>query len=383
MTTPFNPMRGFGLEIEFYHDDKRCDLAQMLTDAGLHTESEGYNHRTQGFWKLVPDASLSNSDDDDRPNCDYCDCDYDLPCGWEQSDLDACRHHHNCERFGQSGYECELADDGDGGIVPLEDRDCEQCTREYREYEYCDDCRDDAREDYCDNCRDNWEGNEGSTGSELVSPILWTPEGLKEDLAIIREVFGQVAHEVFVNRDCGLHVHHGARDLSLWDWKRLFLKYAQYEEAIDGIMPESRRGSNNGHCASLLGGWERTLDEAIRTMTKINDMSKMQRAYGTRYVKLNAESFVTHGTVEFRHHNGTIDPEKILNWVIFTQAMVEQSVQPNTPNFQYNPKEMGTLNTLLLELDLPWEVQHFYRDRKRWFGGDRWNSDREFEEEVA
>jgi len=207
--------------------------------------------------------------------------------------------------------------------------------------------------------------------------------GFHDPFDIFREVFGQVAHEVFVNRDCGLHVHHGARDLSLWDWKRLFLKYAQYEEAIDGIMPESRRGSNNGHCASLLGGWERTLDEAIRTMTKINDMSKMQRAYGTRYVKLNAESFVTHGTVEFRHHNGTIDPEKILNWVIFTQAMVEQSVQPNTPNFQYNPKEMGTLNTLLLELDLPWEVQHFYRDRKRWFGGDRWNFDREFEEEVA
>ena len=46
---------------------------------------------------------------------------------------------------------------------------------------------------------------------------------------------------------------------------------------------------------------------------------------GTRYVKVNAESFMRHGTVEFRQHSGTIEFEKISNWVKICGNLIDKS----------------------------------------------------------
>ena len=45
-----------------------------------------------------------------------------------------------------------------------------------------------------------------------------------------------------------------------------------------------------------------------------------------RYCKVNLKSFRRHGTIEFRHHSGSTDFEKISNWIILTQAIVERAV---------------------------------------------------------
>ncbi|WP_279236979.1 amidoligase family protein [Heliorestis convoluta] len=45
----------------------------------------------------------------------------------------------------------------------------------------------------------------------------------------------------------------------------------------------------------------------------------------SRYLKLNIQSYWTHGTLEFRQHGGSLDGEKVTNWIIFSQSIVERS----------------------------------------------------------
>jgi hypothetical protein len=37
---------------------------------------------------------------------------------------------------------------------------------------------------------------------------------------------------------------------------------------------------------------------------------------------LNSHSYWRHGTIEFRLHSGTLDADKIINWLIITQKMI-------------------------------------------------------------
>jgi hypothetical protein len=46
-----------------------------------------------------------------------------------------------------------------------------------------------------------------------------------------------------------------------------------------------------------------------------------------RHCKLNLISFDQHGTVEFRHHHGTVDPTAIKNWVMFCIQFFEYTMK--------------------------------------------------------
>lgn len=134
---------------------------------------------------------------------------------------------------------------------------------------------------------------------ELVSPPLKGQDGLRQ----IRTVCGVLAAlGAEVNSSCGLHVHHEAKDLKGHHLQRLVKLYYKAEPQIDTLMPRSRRGDMNTYCTAAR--WDR--DD--------------QR--GSRYYKLNLHSLELHGTVEFRHHSGTVEADKIINWVLFTQRIV-------------------------------------------------------------
>jgi hypothetical protein len=44
-----------------------------------------------------------------------------------------------------------------------------------------------------------------------------------------------------------------------------------------------------------------------------------------RYFKLNLQSFFRTGTVEFRNHAGTVNADKVINYIRLTGAMVQDS----------------------------------------------------------
>ena len=154
-------------------------------------------------------------------------------------------------------------------------------------------------------------------GWELVSPILSGKDGL-EELKIVCEGLQNAGARI--NRTCGLHVHHGARDFTTDTFKNLIKIYQRFESVIDTLVSESRRGSNNCYCKSVNNDLYRN------ALKRTGTPGALVSYVCDRYHKLNLQSYVTHGTVEFRQHQGTVEFEKISNWVKLTQAMVERAL---------------------------------------------------------
>lgn len=174
---------------------------------------------------------------------------------------------------------------------------------------------------------------------ELVSPILSGQEGLRE-VARVAEIVSAAGAQV--NRTCGFHVHLGANDLSGEVFLNLVKRYALHEDAIDAFMPESRRGNANEYCRSvqrllrLTEGHRQgvSMDQVAQNFDGGRTARGEYLGYdsGGRYFKLNLCAFLAHGTVEFRHHGGTVNPEKIVNWIIFCQNFVQNSLDSDSRN---------------------------------------------------
>lgn len=144
----------------------------------------------------------------------------------------------------------------------------------------------------------------GSDSCEVVSPILNNLNSLKKVCKVINEAGAQV------NSSCGLHVHFGAKDLTIAQWVRIIRNYAALESVIDSFMPMSRRGNNNFYCRSITGN-------AIRCFNATSMYDIYEAFDHDRYHKVNVMAFRGHKTIEFRHHSGTTDFTKIENWINF------------------------------------------------------------------
>jgi hypothetical protein len=186
----------------------------------------------------------------------------------------------------------------------------------------------------------------GANGFELVSPVLRGYEGL-EDLARACRALKICGAQV--NNSCGLHVHLGARDLSIEHLRQVVRNYLVLEPTIDTLVPAARRGSANTYCKSLQRG--RTLaqaEAAILGATNAQELSEAANG-GNRYHKVNMQSFFRQGTVEFRQHSGTTDFEKISFWVKLLANLVDYSkqhlVRPSLPVAEFttfNQRDIAT-----------------------------------------
>tara|TARA_R110000765_G_scaffold386823_1_gene478912 strand:- start:185 stop:1207 length:1023 start_codon:yes stop_codon:yes gene_type:complete len=151
---------------------------------------------------------------------------------------------------------------------------------------------------------------------ELVSPILSGAAGfanLEKTINALNEVPG-----VTVDRRCGLHVHLAWTGMAPDHVKNIIVRYAKHEDDIDAWMPSSRRGTNSR--------WAKKIDSTLINRARRGDtLHSIARNVMDRYYKVNAECLRTHGTVEFRQHGGTIDLDKIENWVRFLMGFVTAS----------------------------------------------------------
>jgi hypothetical protein len=162
----------------------------------------------------------------------------------------------------------------------------------------------------------------GYVGLEVVSPPL-NDAGVPQIDTVCRMLQQLNAR---VNRSCGLHVHIGARHLTLDAMRRLAFLYIENEDVIDTLMPPSRRKNLNRYCGGLKA------HASIEEVTRARDVPALAIAIrrndidnrnASRYTKLNFASYWKHGTVEFRQHSGTVDAEKIKRWVGFCQKLVD------------------------------------------------------------
>lgn len=142
-------------------------------------------------------------------------------------------------------------------------------------------------------------------GIEIASPILSGTEGFAS-LKIITDILSKVAK---VGKTTGFHVHHGVRAKEL---SAIAKSWPKVENEVYLMVPPSRR--ENRYCRK----WGCSFSEG-------NIRSWYRRNIRSRYVGLNLESYWVRGTVEFRLAAGTVEYDKIVNWVIYTQLLLENA----------------------------------------------------------
>jgi hypothetical protein len=76
-------------------------------------------------------------------------------------------------------------------------------------------------------------------------------------------------------------------------------------------------------------------------------MEDINNIFRTRYIKLNLQSYVKYGTIEFRQHSGTIEFEKMYNWILLTQQMVEAGKTPVQKTYNEKTDSIQSLRNKL------------------------------------
>ena len=209
-------------------------------------------------------------------------------------------------------------------------------------------------------------------GLEVVSPILQGDQGYSDLMLVMNAINNTGAT---INRSCGLHIHVGVSDWRIKHFKNLFKRYTKFERSIDSVMPNSRRDSNNGYCRSTARCFDTyNLKNAFSVIDSKKTARDIRNHIGTRYTKLNIDSFWKHGTIEFRHHAGTTDSVKIANWLKLCMTMVQAADDMRTVKVKdedtfatYNNKlglmlkGLGKVENTLIDAT----VKRFFTKRRR------------------
>ena len=152
-------------------------------------------------------------------------------------------------------------------------------------------------------------------GCEVVSPVL---EDRPESWEAVKKVCETLeANGAKVNVNCGMHVHVGVGDLNCNELKNIVKAYGTFGDEIDRVLPRSRRvnGNKARWCRRLWSGYNRqTILNRINNAEFIHQLENVLAAQNGRYNALSLGAYRRIGTIEFRQHSGTTDPEKAVMW---------------------------------------------------------------------
>ena len=170
------------------------------------------------------------------------------------------------------------------------DEDCVHC-REWGEHEECDDCA----------------GREGPDTGEFVSPILHTAH---------EPGVGEICQDARFepqNDSAGIHIHVGAEDLTPKQVGGLVYAYSIIEPMLEVIYQRNTRE----YCKSL-----RTHDLSLALKSAKEARNARDVYVSDRYVTLNLQALMEHGTVEFRGMGPVYDAPWLHRWALFCREMV-------------------------------------------------------------
>lgn len=163
-------------------------------------------------------------------------------------------------------------------------------------------------------------GNSNGSGNEIVSPILYGEEGLRE-LALVCKVLEECGAKV--DKSCGVHVHHDAGNMNIEHIKNVYKLYYKFHGAVEYMMPPSRRAGANRYCKAI----DRAYIERVERASSIENLRSIicpNPGYD-RYYSVNFASHSKYGTIEFRQHSGSVDGLKLVNWVKITHKLMEKA----------------------------------------------------------
>lgn len=164
-----------------------------------------------------------------------------------------------------------------------------------------------------------------------VEWVMRTPSNGDELYTRITSLTEYLNRGFDVNRSCGLHVHVDARDCEWRQLKHILLLGKAVQDVIYKMLPPSR--DNGRWCRRIpmsrsdIFAIDSNEDfiEAWYNSWGVNP--SMEKYNDSRYCGMNMHSRIINGSVEFRYHSGTINQEKILNWVKICTAIVDVGIE--------------------------------------------------------
>lgn len=168
------------------------------------------------------------------------------------------------------------------------------------------------------------QGKDGSLSSSGVEFMSQPSQG-DSLLGMIKRFTGELnKKEYYIDKTCGLHIHLEV-PIKLDLIKKMYIFYSKCEDLFFKMLPKSRQKSE--YCERFRKfddyDWEdvskiKTLGDFKKLYYETNFYhSCMKSKYADkRYCWINFHSLFYRGTLEVRAHSGTIDYEKIANWLL-------------------------------------------------------------------
>ena len=137
--------------------------------------------------------------------------------------------------------------------------------------------------------------------------------------------------DYYIDKHCGLHIHLEVEQ-RLKMLKKLYLFYLKFEPFFFKMLPKSRQ--DNEYCEKLGEYYGDSHDDIMNTKT-LHDFKTMiyetchymgkikDKHYHKRYCWVNLHSLFYRGTLEIRSHSGTINQNKIINWLLIHLRILE------------------------------------------------------------
>lgn len=167
---------------------------------------------------------------------------------------------------------------------------------------------------------------------------------------------GYAQVEASTSSDCGLHVHVDTRDFRFYDVRRLILTYAKVEMALFHLCHRSRFNNHYsqicGHnyvnmssdtqlfrrqiLGGFYGGDNTLLPKHGKLVVKENKAEKYTQI---RYRALNVHSHFHRQSIEFRHHEGTVDGQEITNWALIVANVVQTAYESSEAKLSALPDD--------------------------------------------
>lgn len=220
-----------------------------------------------------------------------------------------------------------------------------------------------------------------TTGSwyaiELISPVLFfSPASLKEVETVV-ELLASEFH-LHVNESCGLHVHMGNenRGFNIRTLKSFCSMISVFEHQLNSLHPPHRlqnehakstsrafrAGATSGEKSSIIDTLGHVDD--IILQFHLTDSNEMNKSMAFNFLNLS-ESYTDHPiqTIEFRQHEGTLDPISISSWVMVAASLLTKSnsdpAELRKLINKHGDDAKYTVIDLFRDLDL-WDLADFY-----------------------
>lgn len=141
---------------------------------------------------------------------------------------------------------------------------------------------------------------------------------------------------------CGLHVHVDVSEHTMEDIYRTCLLYTVVEPLLFEI--SGKRNSNKfcvgvHDCVSAV--------EGLLHHGHARDWNKFATslARGSKYMAMNVRTVSRFGTIEFRHHEGTCDPDRVRNWLLVLCDIVVGAKKQSTAELEKQIEQLNTVSS--------------------------------------